>query len=165
VVQRRGRTVSNRPLRVAGAILSTLALLLQVGCYETLPLQQGSPPTTVSVQLVLNDAGRAAVSSKLGSAVDKVEGMLTAQNADSYTLAVSQVFQLGGSSTKWNGESVTVSKDWTVGYQIHRFSKSKTIILASAIVAAAIVFFVTTGLIGSGSPDDSGTIKSGGVTH
>ena len=37
---RRGRTVSNRRVRVVGAILSTLALLLQ-GCYETLPLQQG----------------------------------------------------------------------------------------------------------------------------
>ncbi len=93
MVPRRGRTVSNRRLRAAGAILSALALLLQ-GCYETLPLQQGSPPSTVSVQLVLNDAGRAAVANKLGSAVDKVEGMLTAQNPDSYTLAVSKVFQM-----------------------------------------------------------------------
>ena len=165
MLPRRGRTVSSRRLRVAGAILSTLALLLQ-GCYETLPLQQGSPPTTVSVQLVLNDAGRAAMSNKLGSAVDKVEGLLTAQGADSYTLAVSQVIQLGGSSTKWNGESVTLSKDWTVGYQIHRFSKSRTIIVASAIVGAAVVFFVTTSLIGSGGPSDGGPgISQPGHTH
>lgn len=135
------------------------------GCYETLPLQQGSPPSTVSVQLVLNDAGRAAVSVKLGSAVDKVEGMLTAQNADSYTLAVSQVFQLGGNTTKWNGESVTISKDWTVGYQIHRFSKARTIILASAIAAAVIVFLVTARLNGSGGSSDDGGIKSTGQTH
>jgi hypothetical protein len=118
------------------------------------------------VQLVLNDAGRAAISSKLGSAVDKVEGLLTAQNADSYTLAVSEVFQLDGRSSKWNGESVTLSKDWTVGYQIHRFSQTKTIILAAAIVAAAVVFLVSAGLSGSGgSSDDGGGIKSTGPTH
>lgn len=105
------------------------------------------------------------MSNKLGSAVDKVEGMLTAQNADSYTLAVSQVIQLGGSSTKWNGESVTLSKDWTVGYQIHRFSKSRTLILAGAITAAVVVFLVTAGLAGSGSADDGSGIKSGGLTH
>ena len=134
-----------------------MALLLQ-GCYETLPLQQGPPPATVSVQLVLNDKGRVAVSDRLGSAVEKVEGTITAQNSDSYTLAVSEVYQLGGNSSKWNGEAVTIAKDGTVGYQIHRFNQTRTVVLAVAIVVATVVFLTTTKLIGSGSdqPTTSG---------
>lgn len=141
-----------------------MALLLQ-GCYETLPLEQGPPPTTVSVQLLLNDKGRVAVADKLGSAVNKVEGMLTAQNSDSYTLAVSMVFQLDGNSSKWNGESVTIAKDGTAGYQIHRFNQTRTVVLVAAIVAAAVVFLVTAGLTGGGTGSSSGQSGSTGQTH
>jgi hypothetical protein len=140
-----------------------LALLLQ-GCYETLPLQQGPPPATVSVQLVLNDKGRVAVSDRLGSAVEKVEGTITAQNSDSYTLAVSEVYQLGGNSSKWNGEPVTIAKDGTDGYQIHRFNQTRTVVLAVALVAAAVVFLATTKLIGGGS-GQAGTSGNSGQTH
>ncbi len=107
---------------------------------------------------MLNDKGRLAVSDKLGSAVDKVEGTITAQNSDSYTLAVSQVYQLGGNSSKWNGEPVTIAKDGTAGYQIHRFNQTRTVVLAVAIVAAAVWFLTATKLIGGGSgqPGTSG---------
>jgi hypothetical protein len=107
------------------------------------------------VQLVLNDKGRVAVSDKLGSAVDKVEGTITAQNSDSYTIAVSQVYQIGGNTSKWNGEPVTIAKEGTMGYRIHRFNQKRTVVLAVAIVAAVTVFLVTTGLKGSGTGDSS----------
>ena len=145
-------------------MLSTLALLLQ-GCYETLPLQQGPPPATAGVQLVLNDKGRLAVSDKLGSAVDKVEGTLTAQNSDSYTIAVTQVYQLGGNSSKWNGEPVTIAKDGTDGYRVHRFNQTRTVVLAAALAAAVVVFLVSAGLKGSGSGDTSGGSGQTAQTH
>ena len=151
-------------MRFAGASLSTLALLLQ-GCYETLPLQQGPPPATVSVQFVLNDRGRVAVADKLGSAVDRVEGMLTAQNSDTYTLAVSQVYQVDGSSSKWNGEPVTIVKDGTVGFRIHRYNQTRTVVLAVAIVAATVLFLTTTKLIGGGSDQTGTSGNSGNQTH
>jgi hypothetical protein len=120
----------------------------------------------VTVRLVLNDKGRIEVSDKLGSAVDKVEGMLTAQNSDSYTIAVSEVYQLGGNSSKWNGEAVTIAKDGTVGYQIHRFNQTRTVVLAAALAAAVVVFLVSAGLKGSGSGDtSSGGSGSTGQTH
>lgn len=144
-------------------MLSTLALLLQA-CYETLPLQQGPPPATAGVQLVLNDKGRLAVSDKLGSAVDRVEGTLTAQNSDSYTIAVTQVYQLGGNSSKWNGEPVTITKDGTDGYRVHRFNQTRTVVLAAALAAAVVVFLVSAGLKGSGS-DTSGGSGQTGQTH
>lgn len=107
--------------------------------------------------MVLNDRGRVAVSDKLGSAVDRVEGTITAQNADSYTVAVSQVYQLNGNSSKWEGEAVTIAKDATSGYRIHRFNQTRTVVLAVAIVAAAAVFLATVGLKASGTGDTPGS--------
>jgi len=142
-----------------------VALLLQ-GCYETLPLQQGSPPASVGVQLILNDKGRVAVGDRLGSAVEKIEGTITAQNSDSYTIAVTQVYQIGGNSSKWNGEAVTIAKDGTDGFRIHRFNQTRTVVLAVAIVVAVTVFLVTVGLKAGGTGDSSsGLPGSTGQTH
>jgi len=124
-------------------------------------LEQGAPPATAGVQLVLNDQGRVEVASKLGSGVDKVEGTLTSQTSDSYTLSVTEVYQLGGASSKWSGEPVTIPKDGTVGYRVHRFSQQRTIILAVVLTGAAVGFLLSVGLKGTGSGDNTG---SGGIT-
>jgi hypothetical protein len=138
-------------------------MLLQ-GCYETLPLQQGSAPATVSVQLVMNDKGRLAIADKLGTSVDRVEGMVTSQNADSYTLAVTQVYQLNGSSAKWENEPVTISKDGVDGYRIHRFNQTRTVILATAVTVALVVFVLTAGIKASGAAGQSGPGGGSGQT-
>jgi len=139
-------------------------MLLQ-GCYETLPLQQGPPPTVEVVQLLLNDRGRVSVADKLGSGVAKVEGTITAQDATTYTVAVTHVVQQNGSTSTWNGELVTIAKDAADGYQIHRYNKTKTLVLAGAITVAVVVFFLTTKLLGGGS-DNSSTSSGGGLlTH
>lgn len=160
----RGRTVSNRRLtRVVGAVLSTLALLLQ-GCYETLPLQQGPAPATVTVQLVMNDKGRLAVADKLGGSVDKVEGVVTAQNADSYTISITDVYQLNGNVNKWEHEAVTIAKEGVDGYKIHRFNQARTLVLAAAVTVAVVVFVVTAGIKATGSAASSGPGGPGGTT-
>lgn len=133
--------------RLAGGLLCSLALLLQ-GCYETLPLQQDVAPSAVTVQLVLNDKGRADVSSMLGTAVDKVEGVITEQDAQSYTLSVSRVMQLTGNTSKWAGEKVTIAKDGMQGYQVYRLSQKKTVILVAALVAGVALVFITASLAG-----------------
>jgi len=123
-------------------------MLLQ-GCYETLPLQQDVAPSAVTVQLVLNDKGRDEVSSMLGTAVDKVEGIITAQDAQSYTLSVSRVMQLTGNTSKWAGEKVTISKAGTQGYQVYRLSQKKTWVLVAVLVAGTALIFITASLAGN----------------
>ena len=139
-------------------------MLLQ-GCYETLPLQQGPPPSTVTVQLSLNDKGRVAVADKLGTGVGKVEGVVTAQDAQSYTVAVSHVMLTNGNVSTWNGELVTVAKDGTDGYQVHRYNKSKTLALVASITVAAVVLFLTVGLHGFGNDNGSGSGGNGNLTR
>jgi hypothetical protein len=144
-----------------------MALLLQ-GCYETLPMQQEGPaPTMIGVQLVLNDKGRDEVSNVLGSAVDKVEGTITSQTSTSYTIAVSQVYTLGGPSSKWSGEAVTIAKEGTSGFRVHQFNKTRTIVLAAVITAAIVVIFVSAGLVatGTGGAPTSPSGNPGNQTH
>ena len=129
-------------------------MLLQ-GCYETLPLQQGPPPAVETVQLLLNDKGRVNVAEKLGTGVAKVEGNVTAQDATSYSVAVTHVIQQNGSTSTWNGELVVIAKDGTDGYQIHRYNKTRTLVLAVAITAGVVVFFLTTKLLGGGNTTDT----------
>ena len=97
--------------------------------------------------------------------MDRIEGTLTAQDADTYTIAVSDVYPIKGTSSKWNGEVVKVAKDGTEGYNIHRFNKTRTIILVAAITAAAVVFLITTGLTGSGSNSDNPSPGNTGQGH
>lgn len=121
----------------------------------------------IGVQLVLNDKGRDEVSTMLGSAVDKVEGTITAQSATSYTISVSQVYTLGGSSSKWNGEAVTIAKEGTAGFRVHQFNKARTIVLAAVITAAIVMIFVGAGLVanGTGGPPVAGSGNPGNQTH
>jgi hypothetical protein len=143
-----------RRWRKAGAVLAAWALLLQ-GCYESLPLQQAPPPAGVRVELVLNDQGRAALSDKLGTAVDKVEGLLVSQEGESYTMEVYQVLQMNGNSSTWNGERVTVAKAHAAGFQIRRLSRTRTTLLAGGITAAAMAVFFGHSLFGfGGSPTE-----------
>jgi len=84
----------------------------------------------------------------LGTAVDKVEGIITEQDAQSYTLSVSRVMQLTGNTSKWAGEKVTIAKDGMQGYQVYRLSQKKTVILVVAIVAGVALVFITASLAG-----------------
>src|SRR3990172_10027748 len=94
-----------RRCRKPGALLAACGLWLQ-GCYLSLPLQQGAAPTGVRMELVLNDRGRAALSDRLGTAAEKVEGNVLGQDDSSYTMAVFHVRQVNGNSSSWTGERV-----------------------------------------------------------
>jgi len=116
-------------------------------------MQQGVAPDTGRVELVLNDQGRAALSERLGTMVEKVEGHVLSQRADAYTISVVRVHQLNGSSALWNGEQVTVLKEHTVGYQVRRLHVAKTVGLAAAVTALTVYVFFGKQLIGGGTDD------------
>jgi hypothetical protein len=158
----RGPTAGKPVKRGRAAILFVVAawsVSLQ-GCYESLPLQQGVAPQTGRVELVLNDQGRAALAERLGSQVEKVEGQMLSQGSDSYTLSVYRVSQLNGNSSAWNGEQVTLRKDFTIGFQIRQISKVRSIGLAVAFVAVTVLVFKKS-LIGGGV-DDKSVLPGGG---
>ena len=132
------------------------------GCDASLPLQQEAPALTEPrVELVLNDQGRAALSGKLGAAVEKVEGQLVAVNGGSYEMSVFHVKQLGGGSATWNGEHVTLTKDQVVGFQVRRLDRGKTALAVALVAGAIVAVYIGIDLFGSGGdkPVDGGTTR------
>ena len=136
--------------RKLGGFLATFALLLQ-GCYESLPLQQGVAPTDKQIEVVLSDAGRVALAPKLGAAVEKVRGNIIAVDGESYTMTVTQVLQYGGVSATWNGERVVVLKGHTVGFQVRQLDKTRSALLAGAVIVGIGALFFGKSLFGSGT--------------
>ena len=119
--------------------LSAVALVLQVGCYSYLPLQTSAPATGHRIAVVLNDRGRSMVSDRLGSAIDKVDGLLVQGDASSVTLEVYRTLDLRGGAASWTGERVQLPRDGITGYQERQFNKRKTVMLTAAVVGAITV--------------------------
>lgn len=113
------------------------------------------------MELVLNDQGRAAMSERLGTMVEKVEGTVLSQTADSYTIAVAKVSQFNGNASTWNGEQVTVRKDQTAGYQVRRLNVLKTVAVAAVVTVALAYLFFGSAITGGGT-DDKPTPPDGG---
>ena len=133
-----------------GALGAAGSLLLQ-GCYESLPVQHGAPPATTRVEFLLNDQGRAALSQKLGPAVQKIEGELVDAKDSLYMVSVFRVTGFDGNSAAWTGERVALGKDHVDGYQVRRLNKTRSALVAVGVVAAVVSFFVGRSLLGGGS--------------
>jgi hypothetical protein len=93
------------------------------------------------VELVLNDAGRAAMADKLGAAVDKVEGTVVGEDAGSYTMSVFHVSTLTGPGSTFTGQQVVIAKDGTTGFQVRRLNKTRTALLAGGVVVGLVGIF------------------------
>src|SRR5579862_7119600 len=140
--RRWGRTAIRRHRRRAGALLAAWSLVLQA-CYESTPLQQGTPPATQRV--------------KLGPAVDKVEGLVVSEDDASYTMSVFHVSQLTGPGSTFSGQQVVIGKDGTTGFQLRRLNKTRTVLLAGGVVAGVVVIFGKSLNIGGGGQDNPST--------
>lgn len=147
--------------------LCAVALSLQMGCYTYQPLQTGVPATGSRIAVVLNDRGRATLGDRLGSAIDKVDGLLVEGGGENVTLEVYRTMDLRGNAATWTGERVQLPRDGITGYQGRQFSKRRTILLVGSVVAVVVAtalavnldlfsFFPRGGDPGSGgSTDDS----------
>jgi hypothetical protein len=141
-------------------VLAAGSFLLQ-GCYESLPLQMDVPPVATRLQVTLNDQGRAALSEQLGTAVDKVEGDFVAVRNDAYVVQVHKVMQFNRNSTIWNGERVSIAKQYAAGFQLRRLNAVKTSFAAVAVVAGVTAFFLGRSLLtGGGSESVPATPES-----
>ncbi|MBI2407628.1 MAG: hypothetical protein HYV19_04955 [Gemmatimonadetes bacterium] len=131
--------------RLVGAI-AVVALALQMGCYSYHPLQLSVPTAGQRIAVLLNDRGRALVSDRLGSAIDKVDGLLVASGGQAITLEVYRTLDLRGSAASWTGERVEVPRDGIAGYQEREFSKRRTIILTAVVVGVIAVSILSVNL-------------------
>ncbi len=143
--------------------LCAAALSLQMGCYTYQPLQTSVPATGSRIAVVLNDRGRSMLGDRLGSAIDKVDGLLVEGDGADVTLEVYRTMDLRGNAASWTGERVQLPRDGITGYQGRQFSRRRTFLLVGTVVgvivatALAVNFDLFSGFTrdpGSGGPTD-----------
>src|SRR5215208_2539529 len=92
---------------------SLLAFLLGVGtgCYS-FPTVVNPPPVGTRVVLELNDRGRSVMGESIGPAATRIEGVVKSAPDSAYPLSVVSVDYSNGNTNKWNGEPLTVSRNF-----------------------------------------------------
>jgi hypothetical protein len=143
-------------MRVRFSICSVA--VLACGCYSNVPIQLSSAPTSTKLVVALTDAGSDSLARYLGPGVETVSGKLLQNGESGISLAVSQVTMRSGAEQFWKGETVALPK-YSIGtVQERKLSKSRTLLLSAAIVAAAF----TVKLSGVGGSNSGRQTPGGG---
>lgn len=143
-----------RPL--LAALLGSMPLI--AGCYEY--VRADSPTTLIGrpVQLLLTDAGSTAEAGKVGAAIEALDGVLLADSAGTYVIAMRLTRSRFGEEADWRGEHVTVPTPYVASILERRYSRSRTT-FAGGLAAAGILGATVALRGGGGSSNGGGTPK------
>src|SRR5262245_16481624 len=136
-----------------------LSALLLCGCYEYLAPQRERSLTGRRVQLTLTDVGSALLAPMIGPGNEAVEGMLSADTAGVYAIALALVRNRSGVETGWKGELVHVPHTDVSRLEERAFSKRRTVV--GSIVFASALVSITRALRGPGGSTVGGPTPGG----
>jgi hypothetical protein len=138
------------------ATLLLVAALLQVGCYNYLPLRRSSLAPSNYLAVTLTESGSEELARYLGPNALVVRGRYLSATDRGLALAVESVESRRGDILRWAGETVVVPGEFVREVEQRQISGSKTVLLAGA---ALVGFVVTYQAFGPGS---SGGLTGGG---
>jgi len=138
-----------------------VAALLATGCYSYTPIAS-TPAPSIELAVDLTDRGRVHAAPDIGSAVTRVEGSLIDVNDTAYVLAVRSVMGVSGGRTRWGGERVALPRDYVARTFERRFSRSRTTLVVTGVIAAVGAFFLSKDLLGFGGGSASSEPDPGG---
>jgi len=126
-----------------------LTAVLCTGCYEYTPLRSSAAPTgkAVTLELVLNDRGRADLADRIGPDALSVEGVLVERRDSSYAINVQSVSYFNRASSKWTGERLSFSTGQLRDIREKRFSRGKTGLAIATAIGAVVAFVVTRSIL------------------
>jgi hypothetical protein len=137
--------------------MATLTSLLPLaGCYSYAPaVDRGRLVPATAVALRISDAGRVALASRFGDGVRTIEGKLQQAPDSVVRMSVTAVQYLDGRVQPWAGESVVISNGDIGVLETRSRSKTRTILIVGASVAALVLFIASRSLnvFGGGSTD------------
>ena len=134
-------------------IVVAATLLVSTGCYTMQPVSEQPFPVGITVELVINDAGRAALRSMMGPEVAKVQGRLVQKDSTGYTVAVTQLGLLRDGTQVWSGERVSIKSEYVNSVAERRFSRGRTAVVTAAVLGVVAIVF-TQSIKGSLFGDD-----------
>jgi hypothetical protein len=134
-------------------IIVAVTLLGLTGCYTMQPVTEQPFPLGITVELVINDAGRAALRPMMGPEVAKVRGRLVQKDSVGYTLAVTQLGLMRDGTQVWSGERVSIKSEYVNSVTERRFSRARTAVVTAAVLGVIAIVF-TQSIKGSLFGDD-----------
>jgi hypothetical protein len=138
---------------VAIGLLSVVA-----GCYTYTPIAPLQPAPGTNLSLVLSDEGRMQSMRQVGPYAMRIEGELLQANLDDLVLAVSDVVDIRGTRSKWTGETVSLPRTYVMTTYQKQFSRSRTVLLATAVAGGIVAIIAGRNLLGFGGSGETGNI-------
>jgi len=128
------------------------------GCYVNRPLAGSAPEPAPGTRLVLEltDEGRVAMGPQLGPDVASVGGALVQRSDSQYVLGVSNVVNLWGAESRWEGEQVAIRTSAVRRTFVRRIAPGRTALAVAGATAGFVAFVITRSLVGGGTTSDSG---------
>lgn len=126
------------------------------GCYTYTPIATLQPAPGTNLSLVLSDEGRMQSMRQVGPYAMRIEGELLQATPADLVLAVSDVVDIRGTHSKWTGEPVSLPRSYVSMTYQKQFSRSKTVLLATAVAGGIVAIIAGRNLLGFGGGGDTG---------
>ena len=94
---------------------------------------------------------------QVGPYTMRIEGELLQATPEDFVVAVSDVVDIRGTRSKWTGESVSLPRSYVMMTYEKQFSRSKTVLLATAVAGGIVAIFASRNLLGLGGSGNTGT--------
>jgi hypothetical protein len=137
-----------RPAAIALGVLH-----LTTACYSYVPVRT-TPHAGSQVALEVTDAGRVALQEKIGPGVVRLEGTVAAVEGSDLLVDASAVRQVRGYITDLGGVRVRLAPEHVTRIDERRFSRTRTFVIAAAVVGTVAAFIISRGFGGKGVPPD-----------
>jgi hypothetical protein len=135
-------------------LLTTWSL---VGCYRYVPVAQTpNDPISGRVILVLNPKGAESVRGVLGENMRRIDGVIARATSDSLYLRADYTQSLTGERIPNFGTPVTVARADLLSFEVQRYSKKRSWLVAGAIAAVIVAVVSSIRLGSSGGAGDDG---------
>ena len=95
-------------------------------------------PTSGTVRLSMNDAGRAETLSSLGGQVSLVEGEVRSISDSAVTIAVNEISRVSSDVETYHGAEVTIPSRYIGAIERKHVRVARSLLIAGAIAAGAI---------------------------
>lgn len=122
--------------RLVGVIMA--GSILCGACATYTSIAPSLAPTSGTVRLSMNDAGRSETLGPLGAQVTTVEGEVRSISDSAVTIAVSEVSRVSSDVEPYHGEAVTIPSRYIGAIERKRVQVARSLLIAGAILGGAI---------------------------
>ncbi len=139
-----------------GSMACVAVGLLQLGCYNYLPLRRSSLTPSSYLAVTLTESGSEELANYLGPNAYVVRGRYLSTTERGLAISVESVESRRGDILRWAGETVVVPGEFLRALEQRQVSRSKMVLLAGAALAGLVVTYQAFG------PASSGGLGGGG---